>query len=64
MTDLTHDYLDLDSLFTPEELGLGNRVRGFVDERIRPNIADWYESARFPRELVKEMGPSDCWACT
>ncbi|HYU85885.1 MAG TPA: acyl-CoA dehydrogenase family protein [Kribbellaceae bacterium] len=55
MTDLTHDYLDLDSLFTPEELGLRDRVRGFVDERIRPNIAEWYESARFPRELVKEM---------
>jgi glutaryl-CoA dehydrogenase len=55
MTDLTHDYLDLDSLFTPEELGLRDRIRGFVDERIRPNIAEWYESARFPRELVKEM---------
>ena len=55
MSDLTHDYLDLDSLFTPEELGLRDRVRGFVDERIRPNIAEWYESAHFPRELVKEM---------
>jgi glutaryl-CoA dehydrogenase len=55
MTDLTHDYLDLDSLFTSQELGLRDRVRGFVDERIRPNIAEWYESARFPRELVKEM---------
>ena len=55
MTDLTHDYLDLDSLFTPEELGLRDRVRGFVDERIRPDIAEWYESAYFPRELVKEM---------
>jgi glutaryl-CoA dehydrogenase len=55
MTDLTHDYLDLDSLLTPEELGLRDRVRGFVYERIRPNIAEWYESAHFPRELVKEM---------
>jgi len=55
MTDLSHDYLDLDSLFTPEELGLRDRVRGFVDEWIRPNIAEWYESAHFPRELVKEM---------
>jgi glutaryl-CoA dehydrogenase len=55
MTDLSHDYLDLDSLFTPEELGLRDRVRGFVDQRIRPNIAEWYEAAHFPRELVKEM---------
>ena len=53
--DLTHDYLDLDGLFTPEELALRDRVRTFVDERIRPNIADWYATATFPRELVKEM---------
>ena len=56
MTDLASDYLDLDSLFTPEELGLRDRVRAFVNERIRPNIGEWYESAHFPRELVKEMG--------
>jgi glutaryl-CoA dehydrogenase len=56
MTDLASDYLDLDSLFTPEELALRDGVRAFVDERIRPNIAEWYESAQFPRELVKEMG--------
>ncbi len=56
MTDLASDYLDLDSLFTPEELALRDRVRAFVNERIRPNIGEWYESAHFPRELVKEMG--------
>ncbi len=56
MTDLAHDYLDLDSLLSPRELELRARVRSFVDERIRPNIAQWYEAAYFPRELVKEMG--------
>ena len=56
MTDLASDYLDLDSLFTPEELALRDRVRAFVNERIRPNIGEWYESAHFPRELVKEVG--------
>jgi glutaryl-CoA dehydrogenase len=30
-------------------------MRVFVDERIRPNIAGWYATATFPRELVKEM---------
>ena len=55
MTDLAHDYLDLDSLFSAEELALRDRVRAFVDERIRPNIAGWYATATFPRELVKEM---------
>ena len=55
MTDLAHDYLNLDSLFSAEELALRDRVRAFVDERIRPNIAGWYATATFPRELVKEM---------
>ena len=53
--DLAHDYLDLDGLFTPDELAVRDRVRAFVDERIRPNIAGWYATATFPRELVKEM---------
>jgi len=53
--DLAHDYLNLDGLFTADELALRDRVRAFVDERIRPNIAGWYATATFPRELVKEM---------
>ena len=53
--DLALDYLDLDGLFTADELALRDRVRAFVDERIRPNIAGWYATATFPRELVKEM---------
>jgi glutaryl-CoA dehydrogenase len=56
MNEMAHDYLGLDSLLSPEELELRARVRAFVDERIRPNIAQWYEAAYFPRELVKEMG--------
>jgi glutaryl-CoA dehydrogenase len=56
MSDLAHDYLDLDGLFSPEELALRDRVRSFVDERIRPNIASWYATATFPHALVKEMG--------
>ncbi len=50
------DYLNLDSLFTPEELALRDRVREFVDTRIRPNINGWYEAAHFPRELALELG--------
>jgi len=49
------DYLNLDNLFTTDELALRDRVRAFVDERVRPNIADWYATATFPRELVKEF---------
>jgi glutaryl-CoA dehydrogenase len=50
------DYLSLDSLFTAEELELRDRVRAFVDARIRPNINEWYEAAHFPRELAGELG--------
>lgn len=53
--DLAHDYLDLDGLFSADELAVRDRVRTFVDEWIRPNIAGWYATATFPRELVKEM---------
>jgi len=55
-TRLAHDYLGLETLFSADELALRDRVRAFVAERIRPNIASWYEAAHFPREIVKEMG--------
>ena len=50
------DVLNLESLLSAEELQLRNTVREFVNERIRPNIADWYEDAHFPLELVAELG--------
>ena len=50
------DYLDLDTLFSAEELALRGRVREFVDRRIKPNIASWYEQAVFPGEIATEMG--------
>ncbi|WP_193096358.1 acyl-CoA dehydrogenase family protein [Brevibacterium sp. FME17] len=50
------DLLNLAGLFSETEIELRNKVRGFVDARIRPNIADWYENAVFPREIVREMG--------
>ena len=56
MTDFANDYLDIDTLLTPQELDIRAKVREFVDDRIRPNIVEWFEAAHFPRELVKEMG--------
>lgn len=56
MTDFANDYLDIDTLLTPQELDTRAKVRQFVDDRIRPNIVEWFETAHFPRELVKEMG--------
>jgi glutaryl-CoA dehydrogenase len=56
ISNLARDYLNLDSLFTADELALRNRVREFVQRRIVPNIARWYEDAVFPREITTEMG--------
>jgi glutaryl-CoA dehydrogenase len=50
------DVLNLDGLFTDQEIEVRNRVRSFVSERIKPKINDWYERAIFPREIVPEMG--------
>ena len=54
MTD-RYDLLDLESQFSADEIALRDRVREFVDRRIRPNIADWYERAVFPTEIIPEM---------
>jgi glutaryl-CoA dehydrogenase len=56
ISDLARDYLNLDSLFTADELALRDLVREFVQRRIVPNIARWYEDAVFPREITTEMG--------
>jgi glutaryl-CoA dehydrogenase len=55
-SELAHDDLiDIDFLLTPEEIALRSQVRSFVDTVIRPNIADWYDTARFPVEIIPEM---------
>src|ERR687894_3255219 len=51
-----HDFLDLGALLSEEERGIRERVRSFVEQRIRPDINGWFERAHFPRELVPEMG--------
>ena len=56
MTDLAMDYLGLDALLSAEELAWRDTVRGFVRDRIRPHIADWYERAVFPAGIAAEMG--------
>jgi glutaryl-CoA dehydrogenase len=54
MTD-SSDLIDLEFLLTSEELALRERVRSFVDAEIRPNIAQWYDEARFPLELIPQL---------
>ena len=47
----------IDALIGEEDRAIRDTVRRFVDDRIRPHIADWYETASLPaRELAKELG--------
>ncbi|WP_091469115.1 acyl-CoA dehydrogenase family protein [Paenarthrobacter nitroguajacolicus] len=55
-TTNTSDVLALDALLAVDELALRDRVRDYTAQRIRPNIARWYEDAHFPRELAPELG--------
>ncbi|WP_455835052.1 acyl-CoA dehydrogenase family protein [Pseudarthrobacter siccitolerans] len=56
MTADPSDVLALDSLLTTDELALRQKIRDFTDQRIRPDIARWYDEAVFPLELAPELG--------
>ena len=49
--------LDIDSLINEEDRAMQQTVRKFVDDRIRPDIAEWYENGSTPvREIARELG--------
>src|ERR1700756_3534605 len=53
------DLLDVDALLSPEEIELRSTVRRFGEQRMRPYIADWFETGDVPaRDLAAELGKS------
>jgi glutaryl-CoA dehydrogenase len=50
------DLLDIASQLDEEDRDIQATVRAFLAEHARPHIADWFETATFPRELVPELG--------
>ena len=52
----TSDVLALDALLTAEELAVRERIRDFTEQRIKPDIARWYDDAVFPLDLAPELG--------
>jgi len=49
--------LDTDSLIGEEDRAMRDTVRSFVDDRLRPEIAGWYERGDVPvRDLALEFG--------
>jgi len=56
-TTAVADLLDTDSMLNPEELELRSTVRRFGEQRLRPFVAEWFESGSVPvRELATEFG--------
>lgn len=50
------DYLMIDSQFSEQELMVRQTARQFVDERVLPLIRDCFREARFPSELIPDLG--------
>ncbi|OAV63097.1 acyl-CoA dehydrogenase family protein [Enteractinococcus helveticum] len=58
MTELRNsktDLFNIASMLTNEELEVRDTVAEFVDRRVRPNIAKWFDEATLPMELIPEM---------
>ncbi|MEK9737484.1 MAG: acyl-CoA dehydrogenase family protein, partial [Candidatus Nanopelagicales bacterium] len=51
------ELFSIDGLLTEEERAIRDVVRSFVEENIKPNVADWFEAGTIPaRDLAKEFG--------
>ncbi|GCD90303.1 acyl-CoA dehydrogenase family protein [Nocardioides sp. LS1] len=57
MTRTPLSLLDTDSLIGDDDRAMRDTVRSFVEERLKPEIAGWYENADVPvRDLALEFG--------
>jgi glutaryl-CoA dehydrogenase len=50
------DFYDVDSLLTEEERVVRDTVRGWVEERVMPDIGRHFEDGTFPEHTIREMG--------
>jgi glutaryl-CoA dehydrogenase len=51
------DLIDVDSLLTEEERAIRATARRYADDRLRPNLPEWFEAGHLPaRELAAELG--------
>ena len=50
------ELLDIDTLLSAEEREIAATVRRLVDDKIRPNVAQWFSDGTFPRDMGKEFG--------
>jgi glutaryl-CoA dehydrogenase len=50
------DYLQLDALFTEQELLVRQTARQFVDDRVIPLMREAFNAGIFPKQLIRQMG--------
>ena len=50
------DFLNVDHLLSDEERMIRDTARAFVADRVLPDVGDWFEQGRVPRELATELG--------
>ena len=50
------DFLGIDRLLSDEERDMRDAVRAFVRDRVVPHAGEWFEEARIPRELARDLG--------
>ncbi len=58
------DYMDIDSLFTEEELMVRQTVRDFVDEEVLPIIEHANREEKFPMHLIPKMAEMGLFGAT
>jgi glutaryl-CoA dehydrogenase len=58
------DYMNIDSLFSEEELMVRQTVRDFVDEEVIPIIEHANREEKFPMHLVKKMAEMGLFGAT
>ncbi len=57
MTTAPLELFAIDTLVDEESRAIAETVRRFGEDRLRPDVADWFESADIPaRELARELG--------
>lgn len=49
------DYYSIDDLLTEEERSIRDRMRRFCDQEVLPKVAEYWERAEVPFELVKKL---------
>lgn len=58
------DYFLLDHLLTEEQKLIRESVRNYVKKEISPIIEEYAQKAKFPRQIVKQLGELGCFGPT